>query len=126
MRIARLWSVVDADGNPDVEQGMTHIDESERSAFSAYLDSAELVIASPMTVKDQINPASGSGIPVMWFTDGEWIWSAQLSYYLDKYGLIFETDLLDHIRSAGFRPAPVAEELLAEAFQALRSVAEQG
>jgi hypothetical protein len=125
MRIARLWSKLDSDGVPDTAEGMSHVEEDERKAFCRYLDSASLVVRSPMKVDDVVNPDSGVGIPVMWFTDGEWIWSAQLSYYLRAYGLIFETELLDHIRQAGFSPAAAPKDVREEALQMLLDMGEQ-
>lgn len=119
MRIARSLAKISGDGAANTNQGMTHVDETEREACCAYLDAGSLVVRSPMNIGDALNPDSEVAIPVMWFTDGVWIWSAQVSYYLATYGLIFESELLDHIRSVGFQPVAVSDKVREQALSLL-------
>ena len=51
-------------------------------------------------------------VPAGYATDGTWIWSAALRYYVSRHGLAPEPDLLAHIRGHGYRaPTPTAAEL---------------
>ena len=44
--------------------------------------------------------SAGSGS----LTDGFWVWSAALPYYIGMYGLAPEKELLDHLKSRGYQP----------------------
>jgi hypothetical protein len=40
-------------------------------------------------------------------TDGRWIWTDAVAYYVREYGLAPEAKLLSHIRSRRYEPTPV-------------------
>jgi hypothetical protein len=108
MRVAEVFDgrgptgalVVD---RPPVEPG-------EVPALTAYLTKAPVALATTKTGEDELSPGAGLVVPRAYHTDGEWIWPAAVGYYLHRYHLSPQTELLDHIRARGYEIAPVPEE----------------
>ncbi|MFD0540822.1 hypothetical protein ACFQY7_50440 [Actinomadura luteofluorescens] len=40
-------------------------------------------------------------MPLTFHTDGTWVWSGAVAYYLTEHGVPPEPDLVAHIRAAG-------------------------
>lgn len=51
-------------------------------------------------------------MPVAFHSDGQWIWPAAVNFYLRKYGVSPEPDLVEHVRAVGFKLPPVDEPTL--------------
>lgn len=53
-------------------------------------------------------------------TDGEWVWSVDLVYYLSRYHIALPADFLDHVRKSGYQaprvPDDRSREIMAELF----------
>jgi hypothetical protein len=87
------------------------VDPAEMSALTAYLTKAPVALATTKTGEDEMSPGAGLVVPRAYHTDGEWIWPAAVGYYLHRYHLPPQPDLVDHIRARGFRMPSVAEDL---------------
>ncbi|WP_185922040.1 hypothetical protein [Streptomyces sp. WAC06614] len=64
------------------------------------------VLLSPALMHDVRNPAAGAVVPLNFRTDGAWIWTDTIAYYLEAYGLAPEPELLAHLSAPDYRPAP--------------------
>jgi len=106
MRIARVFDVVDDDGarfDPNHER----LDGADRVRVLAYLEAGAPILATTGTMTDVVEPQRGSVVPMTYRTDGRWLWTESVTYYLREHGLAPEPDLLAAIRAAGPRlPAP--------------------
>ncbi|MCA6091033.1 hypothetical protein LE181_02455 [Streptomyces sp. SCA3-4] len=96
-------------------------DEQE---IAAYLRGGHVLFASMGVVDDVL----GSGESIVGggslFTDGEWVWRGDLSFYVTTYHLTLPDEFVGRARAAGFQVPPAGHERLMEltdAVQALRS-----
>ncbi|WP_215910175.1 hypothetical protein [Streptacidiphilus fuscans] len=110
-RLAAVFDVVDpitgpafTDDHPVIE------DERELSWLLDYLDAGVPILTTPTLMDDVVEPARGAVVPLNFRTDGEWIWTDTVNYYLEEYGLAPEPELLAHLRGrAGFSWQPDQE-----------------
>ena len=87
------------------------VEPLELAALTAYLTKAPVALATTKTGEDEMAPGAGLVVPRAYHTDGEWIWPAAVGYYLHRYRLPPQHELVEHIRARGFRVRPVPEEL---------------
>jgi hypothetical protein len=87
------------------------VDPAELAALTAYLTKAPVALATTKTGADEMSPGAGLVVPRAYHTDGEWIWPAAVGYYLHRYHLPPQKELVEHIRARGFQLASVAEDL---------------
>jgi hypothetical protein len=67
------------------------------------------------TALDEVEPERGEVVPVVYLTDGIWVWSAAQRYYLERYGIPPHPAFYEHIVSQGYQVPEVSDELLLEA-----------
>jgi hypothetical protein len=88
---------------PDAPQ----LAEPERDRVRAYLAGGTPVRITTELTDDTIDPTAGTVVPTNLRTDGDWVWTDAIGYYLDRYRLAPDSHLLTHIRRRGYRPAEV-------------------
>lgn len=108
MRVAEVFDGRGPTGGIVVDR--PPVEPGEVPALTAYLTKAPVALATTKTGEDELSPGAGLVVPRAYHTDGEWIWPAAVGYYLHRYHLAPQTELLDHIRSRGYEIAPVPEE----------------
>lgn len=117
-------TVFDASGTPGrVAMGADHARLPaglERARLLGYLRTAPLALTVLAHDADRVRPELGRVVPMSFRTDGLWVWSDQLAYYLDEYGYSPEPALLDHIRANDYRVPEVPHAVLVAAGNALR------
>ncbi len=84
--------------------------EPEVAPLLAYLSNAPVAVAGRGFDADVLHPDSPQVVPAGFQTDGMWIWPAGVSYYLRKYGVPPEPELVERARAAGFSLPEVSEE----------------
>ncbi|OLB75109.1 MAG: hypothetical protein AUI14_21660 [Actinobacteria bacterium 13_2_20CM_2_71_6] len=106
VRIGGVFDGVDpASGRPVVAPDHPRLDPAERDRVVAYLRAGTDVMTTTALDVDQLDPARGQVVPVSFRTDGEWVWSDEVAYYVETYGLAPEPDLYRHIVARGYRSA---------------------
>ncbi|WP_131759044.1 TNT domain-containing protein, partial [Actinomadura fibrosa] len=111
MRKARVFDHAGPDGDrPSVTRPPVPADEADRVA--RYLRDAPVVLAARSSAPDQIDPSRGAVVPLTFHTDGTWVWSGAVGYYLREHGVPPEPDLVAHIRSQGFRVPAVDDDTM--------------
>ena len=83
-----------------------------------YLKAGPVFLFASSFDKDVYFPENPPAVPLKFATDGSWIWSGAVIYYLEKYGLPPEPELLAHIRTRNY----VLPEVSDEAKEAARDV----
>lgn len=73
-------------------------DEDERAALLAYLDAGIALAVTDGRIDDALDPARRACVPLNLRTDGEWIWTDTVHYYLDQHRLAPDPELVAHIR----------------------------
>ncbi|MFE5867019.1 hypothetical protein ACFQ6V_00035 [Streptomyces roseifaciens] len=103
---------------------VTDAPSPEEQEVAAYLRGGHVLFASMGVVDDVL----GSGESIVGggslFTDGEWVWRGDLSFYVTTYHLALPDEFVGRARAAGFQVPAVGQERLMEltdAVQALRS-----
>ncbi|SNR51990.1 TNT domain-containing protein [Actinomadura mexicana] len=102
LRRARIFDHAGPDGSrPAVSRPPVPPDEAGRVA--EYLRRAPTVTAARSNAPDRLDPSRGAAVPLAFHTDGTWVWSGAVAYYLSEHGVPPEPDLVAHIRANAFR-----------------------
>ncbi len=97
-RLARVFDFANPETGPGFALGHRVIaDASERDRILQYLRSGTAVLFSTARTKDILDPGAGQVVPTSFRTDGEWIWTDTVTYYLERYGLAPDEELAGHI-----------------------------
>lgn len=114
LRRAKLFDGMNPqDGRPRVDRARLEADEIQR--IIAYLKGGSMVLFSRSSQQDLYRPGQPSVVPMTFETDGTWIWSGAVRYYLEQYGLPPEADFVAHIKASGYTIPVVSEEANAAA-----------
>jgi hypothetical protein len=112
-RIANVFDATAADGSAAMSADRERIasdDEIER--LLGYLTGAPLSLYVPSRDLDRVQPARRRVVPMSFRTDGMWIWSEAVGYYLATYAYAPEPALRDHIASRDYQLPAVPRDLL--------------
>ncbi|OXM66896.1 glycohydrolase toxin TNT-related protein [Amycolatopsis vastitatis] len=109
-RIARIFDTVGPAGRPVINRPDLEVDEQDR--LLEYLEAAPLVVPERGYDIDRLAATPEATVPVAFHSDGQWIWPAAVNFYLHKYGVSPEPDLVEHVRSVGFTLPSVDEPTL--------------
>jgi hypothetical protein len=97
-KIARVFDFAKPDTGPGFHRGHRVVtDSSERDRMLAYLTSGTPVLTSMARARDVLNPDAGEVVPTSFRTDGEWIWTDTVAYYLEQHGMAPDEELAAHI-----------------------------
>jgi hypothetical protein len=114
--LARVFDFVDPETGPGFAPGHPRIEDPEElRALVAYLDGGTPVLLTPSLLDDVVDPGRTAVVPVNFRTDGTWIWTDTVTYYLEHHGLAPEPDLLGHLRERGPSAAPVPPAVVGRA-----------
>jgi hypothetical protein len=101
-RMARVFDHVDpvkgpffADDHPVVA------DAASAARLVALLNGGAMVLGSATLMDDVLDPRRRATVPMNYRTDGTWIWTDAVTYYLQWYGIAPEPDLLQHLLGDG-------------------------
>jgi hypothetical protein len=97
-RIARVFDFAKPDTGPGFHPGHRVVtDSAERDRMLQYLTSGALVLHTTARTRDVLSPAAGQVVPTSFRTDGEWIWTDTVAYYLQQHGMAPDEELAAHI-----------------------------
>lgn len=107
MRLAPVFDEVDEEGTPSFDPHRPRIaDGAEKARLVQYLEQGQLVLVSPTLADDILEPERGPVVPMNFRTDGTWVWTDALTYYLDAHGIGPDPEFIAHLRAgSGSRPA---------------------
>ena len=124
IQIAELFDPVDEVGGPGFAASRPALDEPERGEVLAYLAAASPVLTTTALMEDVVGDRRHPIVPMNFRTDGLWVWTDAVAYYLRNYGLAPDAQLLHHIRGRQYEIPPVdavAQHRALAALQALTS-----
>ncbi len=99
-----------ADGRPLAPRD--ELDDAERARIADYLSAAPVVAMCSGFDPDPFELGAPARVPLHLHTDGEWVWSASLGYFVERYGVAPEDALVYHIRACGYQRPDVDTEVL--------------
>jgi hypothetical protein len=119
--VARIFDEVDPDSGPRFAPDHAKItDDDERASLVGYLEAGTELLVTTGTMADVIDPEQGSVVPMNFRTDGSWIWTDTVTYYLRNHHLAPDPELLRHLRDVEGPPPALDTVLLGRALEALR------
>jgi hypothetical protein len=127
-RIARIYDRVDPVLGPQFAPDHPLLDDPAlRADLLTYLAAGRPVLSTTSRTTDPLDPAAGKVVPLGFLTDGQWIWTEAVGYFLDRHGLEPDPELVAHARAAGrVGLAPPSDATLSRAADfLLRPPAEQ-
>ncbi|WP_431676433.1 hypothetical protein [Kitasatospora sp. KL5] len=110
-RLAAVFDTVDPGRGPGFAPDRAAVaDPAERAALVAHLRAGAPVLMTPALMDDVLDASRKAVVPLNFRTDGEWIWTDTVTYYLEEYAVAPEPGLLAHLRAGGvLGPGPDAE-----------------
>ncbi|MEV4757860.1 hypothetical protein AB0J86_22470 [Micromonospora sp. NPDC049559] len=117
--VARVYDTLDPEAGPGFAADHPRIDGEDRDRVLSYLTGSTPLLITPTRSPDVVDADAGEVVPTGFFTDGRWIWTDAVAYYLRVYGLAPDPDLLDAIRSNDHLPPEVDAVALHRALSAL-------
>jgi hypothetical protein len=118
--VARIFDAVDPETGPSFAEDHPRItDETERARILAYLEAGAELLATTGTLTDVVDPARGDVAPMNFRTDGAWVWTDTVTYYLREHHLAPDPELLRYIEAADGPPPPPDTVALNRALAAL-------
>ncbi|MEV7027668.1 hypothetical protein [Kitasatospora sp. NPDC093558] len=114
-RLAAVFDAVDPVTGPGFAPDRPRLAEGPaRQAVLRYLRGGAAVLLTPMLTDDVVDPERRGVVPLGFRTDGQWIWTDTVTYYLETYGLAPEPDLLAHVRAQGDGPCRLPDREVLE------------
>jgi hypothetical protein len=107
-RLARIFDGQAPNGRPSVNR--PQVSDEERDRVLEYLDHSALALPERGHDVDRLSSDGRVTVPIAFHTDGVWVWPAAVNYYLRRYGVPPEPDLVNHARTNGFRPPEVDDQ----------------
>jgi hypothetical protein len=96
--IARVYDFADPVTGPGFAPDHPVIeDPDERDRLLDYLETGDMVLSTTARQDDILDPAAGAAVPASFRTDGTWIWTDAVAYYLSTHGMAPDARLLEHI-----------------------------
>ncbi|MFC4913241.1 hypothetical protein [Actinomadura gamaensis] len=114
LRLAGPALPPDGETRPDVP-------DDERDALVQYLERAPIVLAARSLDTDELDSERAQRVPLTFHTDGTWVWSGAVGYYLKAHGVAPDPELVAHARGNGFRPPEVDDATRGAAVALIRT-----
>ncbi len=115
VKIAKLFDGM-REGTPFVADRPPLPAGRERSDFLAYLRQGKVILRAAGLSVDRLDESRGQQVPIVYLTDGAWVWSGSIAYYLEEHELPPEPAFLDYLRGRNFAyEAPTPEQVDAAA-----------
>jgi hypothetical protein len=109
-RIARVFDPAGADGRPRVDPSREPVtDVDERRRLLGFLEGGTVIADAGVRDTDVLEPHRVAAVPVVFRTDGAWIWDDAVTYYLRWHQVPPEPGLLAHIRARGYHATTVGD-----------------
>lgn len=109
IRFLDFWDDIAADGTPLLANDHPKIETSIADRVSQYLRSAPYVDRTTALGKDEIS-GEDAVVPQSLRSDGRWVWSDEVAYYVEKYKLSPGDDFLKYISSNPVAPSELSAE----------------
>jgi hypothetical protein len=105
-RLAKVYDGADANG-AWFEAGHPTLDnEDDWVRVLNYLSAGTILLETTGKITDILEAHLGQVVPMSFRTDGHWIWNDATWYYLHRYRLAPEPELLAHIRARRYAFTP--------------------
>ncbi|MEY9932117.1 hypothetical protein ABH926_006766 [Catenulispora sp. GP43] len=98
VRLAPVYDGVTGDGTPLFDLDRPRLTAPDCDPIAAALDGGSVLMSTTARLDDVLDPADGRGrVPAGFRTDGWWVWSEAVAYYLRAHGVAPVAALLGHL-----------------------------
>ncbi|MGW4791870.1 hypothetical protein ACWEPC_05560 [Nonomuraea sp. NPDC004297] len=80
---------------------------------AGYLKAGAAILSTASLDLDRLDPARGRVVPLSFRTDGTWVWTDSVTYYLEEHGIRPDEELCAHIVAQSYR-CPAVDQAVAE------------
>ncbi|CAJ62868.1 hypothetical protein FRAAL4226 [Frankia alni ACN14a] len=94
-------------------------DQAEKEGILHFLRSARFLLRTTALATDPLDLSKGEVMPMSYRSDGSWVWSDGIAYYLDAYGIAPEPEFVDYIRGQSYEPHDATDDELDAAYEVL-------
>ncbi|MBW5483111.1 hypothetical protein [Streptomyces bambusae] len=99
-RLAAVFDHVDPETGPGFAVDHPAVEDPELLGLLVErLNAGTPVLMTPMLMDDVLDPGRRSQVPMNFRTDGCWVWTDTVTYYLEQYALAPDPGLLAHLSS---------------------------
>ncbi|KZB88394.1 hypothetical protein [Amycolatopsis regifaucium] len=108
VQVARVFDKVDPEAGPMFDPDRPKItDDGERERICEYLESGTLLLVTSVLMDDIVEPERGAMVPTNFYTDGSWVWTDSITYYLREHHLTPDPEFVAYINDIdGSPPIP--------------------
>jgi hypothetical protein len=100
---AQVFDRATPDAVPQFDPDHPRIDDdAELERLLTYLDVGHVLLATTERAVDILDPAQGLVVPLNYRTDGTWIWTDTMTYYMDVHRLAPDERLYAHIQAVAY------------------------
>ena len=119
--IARVFDLVDPKTGAAFDPDHPRVDDpADRRGLLGYLRAGAIVKYAAERSHDVMRGKRQRVVPASFRTDGFWIWTDEVAYYLERYHLAPDPALADHIRGFGYTMPNLTEEAAYRALSMVR------
>ncbi|WP_232291902.1 hypothetical protein [Frankia sp. QA3] len=119
--MARLYDSY-TDEIVDLSQWARVSSQAEKESMLRFRRGARFLLRTTALATDPLDLSKGEVMPMSYRSDGAWIWSDGVAYYLDVYEIAPEPEFVEHIRSRGYEPHDATDEELDVAYEVLEAL----
>lgn len=110
LRQVKVWQGRSSSGDPIFPSNAARLAEGEAKEIVDYLKNAPVVMRTTTLKRDSIS-GEDAVVPQSIRSDGEWVWSDEVTYYIDTYLMKPDDDFLVYLRSHPTPPAELTQEM---------------
>jgi hypothetical protein len=121
MRTARVFDGSGPDGPYFAPGHPLLTDPVRRERVATFLGGGRVVLRTTAYDTDRWDPERDDLVPLDTVTDGTWIWSTALHYYVVRHGLAPEPEFLAHMAACDYLPHQPDEDTRRAVVAHLRS-----
>ena len=125
IQIAVLFDEVDPETGPKMNADHPVVEGEELDKLIGYLRRGEALLVTTARMDDVVDPSQTSAVPMNFLTDGHWIWTDATTYYLERYALRPDPELVEHIRARDYRVGEVDGAAIHRALSVLQEPSDE-
>lgn len=95
---------------PKIDDRLGQLDEETAAKVAQYLLNSTMVFRVTLRVPDCLSGSEDPVVPVSTFTDGEYIWSEAVAYYVSEHRVAPPEEFVEHCRRQNFLPPRLTDD----------------
>lgn len=111
---------------PSLAESVGKLPADQRHRAAQYLSGGSVLATTGMMVDDWFDKQANAIAPRETRTDGVWLWSGDLAYYVRKYGVALPPEFLSHMAARGWKAPPLDDQALRIAEENFFKVDDEG